>query len=92
MFATLHQVMQYTAVIPKNYSVKSHLYKEGEAYYLVLEKNRLSYRTFNRISASAVEFGNLVVVSEERLLYLQEHGECLIRDRAVSKLRRIYLT
>lgn len=92
VFATLHQVMQYTAVIPKNYSVKSHLYKEGEAYYLVLEKNRLSYRTFNRISASAVEFGNLVAVSEERLLYLQEHGECLIRDRAVSKLRRIYLT
>lgn len=92
VFATLHQVMQYTAVIPKNYSVKSHLYKEGEAYYLVLEKNRLSYRTFNQISASAVEFGNLVAVSEERLLYLQEHGECLIKDRAVSKLRRIYLT
>lgn len=90
VFATLHQAMQYAAMIPKDYSVKSHLYKEGEAYYLVLEKNRLSYRVFNKISASAVEFGNLVVVSKERLQYLQEHGECLIRNRAVSKLRRIY--
>lgn len=91
VFASLHQVMQYTAAIPNNYSVKSHLYKEGEAYYLVLEKNRLSYKVFNKISAQAVEFGNLIAVSEERMLYLEEHGECLIRDRAVSKLRKIYL-
>lgn len=91
VFATMHQVMQYTAVIPAKYSVKSHLYKEGEVYYLLLEKNRLSYKTFNRISAQALEFGNLTAVSEERLLYLQEHGECLIKDRAVSRLRRVYL-
>lgn len=91
VFASLHQVMQYTATIPNNYSVKSHLYKEGETYYLVLEKNRLSYKVFNKISAQAVEFGNLIAVSEERMLYLEEHGECLIRDRAVSRLRKIYL-
>ena len=91
VFATLHQVMQYTAAIPKNLSVKSHLYKEGGAYYLVVEKNRLSYKMFNKISAEAVEFGNLIAVSRERMLYLEEHGECLIADRAVSKLRKIYM-
>lgn len=91
VFASLHQAMQYTASIPSNISVKSHLYKEGGAYYLVLEKNRLSYKMFNKISAQAVEFGNLIAVSEERMLYLEEHGECLIADRAVSRLRRIYL-
>lgn len=89
VFATLRQTMQYTAAIPASYSVKSHLYKEGESYYLVLEKGRLSYKNFNKISAQAVEFGNLIAASEERLLYLEEHGECLIRDRAVSRLRRI---
>lgn len=91
VFATLYQAMQYTASIPANISVKSHLYKAGEAYYLVVEKNRLSYRMFNKISAQAVEFGNLIAVSEERMMYLQEHGECLIVGRAVSKLRRIYM-
>ena len=90
VFASLHQAMQYTSTIPNQYSVRSHLYKEGEAYYLVLEKNRLSYKVFNQISAQGVEFGNLIAVSEERILYLEEHGECLIRDRAVSRLRRIY--
>lgn len=90
VFASMYETMQYAATIPNTYSVKSHLYKEGEDYYLVLEKNRLSYKNFNRISAQAVEFGNLIAVSEERMQYLEEHGECLIRDRAVSRLRRIY--
>ena len=91
VFATIHQAMQYAASIPANVSVKSHLYKAEEAYYLVIEKNRLSYKTFNKLSAQAVEFGNLIAVSEERMRYLNEHGECLIRDRAVSRLRRIYM-
>lgn len=90
VFATMHQTMQYAATIPATYSVKSHLYKEGEDYYLILEKNRLSYKVFNKISAQAVEFGNLIAVSEERMRYLEEHGERLIQDRAVSRLRRIY--
>ena len=91
VFASLYQVMQYTASIPNTLSVKSHLYKEGDVYYLVLEKNRLSYKTFNKISAQGMEFANLIAVSEERMQYLEEHGECLIADRAVSRLRRIYL-
>lgn len=91
VFSSLHQVMQYTASIPSNLSVKSHLYKADEVYYLVMEKNRLSYKMFNKISAQAVEFGNLIAVSEERLQYLDEHGERLIEARAVSKLRRIYM-
>ena len=90
VFSTLHQVMQYTASIPAGLSVKSCLYKVDESYYLVLEKNRLSYKMFNKISAQAVEFGNLIAVSDERMRYLEEHGECLIKDRAVSKLRKIY--
>ena len=91
VFASMHETMQYAATIPNTYSVKSHLYKEGGDYYLVLEKNRLSYKAFNRISAQAVEFGNLIAVSEERMQYLEEHGECLIRNRAVNRQRRIYL-
>ena len=60
-------------------------------YYLVVEKNRLSYKMLNKISAEAVEFGNLIAVSDERMQYLEEHGERLIADRAVSRLRRIYI-
>ncbi len=90
VFPSIYQAMRYTASIPANLSVKSHFYKEKEAYYLVLEKNRLSYKNFNKISAQAVEFGDLIAVSDDRMNYLEEHGECLIADRAVNKLRKIY--
>lgn len=91
VFSTLHQVMQYTASVPSRLSVRSSLYKVDEAYYLVIERNRLSCKMFNKISAQAVEFGNLIAVSAERMQYLKEHGECLIDGRAVSRLRRIYM-
>lgn len=90
MFASLHLAMRYAASIPSGISLKSHLYKADDAYYLILEKGKVSYKNFNRISAQAVEFGNLVAVSRERLQYLEEHGECLIAERAVSRLRKIY--
>lgn len=91
VFAALHQVMQFTASVPPKLSVRSCLYKADEAYYLVIERGRLSYRMFNKISAQAVEFGNIIAVSDERMQYLKEHGECLIGSRAVSRLRRIYM-
>ncbi|MBQ6806699.1 MAG: adaptor protein MecA [Lachnospiraceae bacterium] len=91
VFATLGCVLRYCATIPTNLYVKSHFYKLEDAYYLVMEKNRVSQKNFNKISAQAVEFGTLTVVSKEKLLYLEEHGECLIADKAVSRLRKIYL-
>ncbi|MCM1253489.1 MAG: adaptor protein MecA [Clostridium sp.] len=89
LFASMNHVMKYCAAIPAGLSVKSHLYKIKDAYYLVVEKQRLSKKNFNKISAQAIEFARLVAPSEEKLLYLEEHGECLIRDRAVSGLRKI---
>ena len=82
VFASMNHAMRYCAV-------RSHLYSLKDTYYLVIEKQRLSKKNFNKISAQAVEFAKLLAPSEEKLLYLEEHGECLIKDRAVSTLRRI---
>lgn len=89
VFASMNHLTRYCASIPTEFSVRSHLYKLNDTYYLVLEKQRLSKKNFNKISAQAVEFAKLVAPSEEKLLYLEEHGECLIKDRAVSGLRKI---
>ena len=89
LFSCLDHAMRYCNTIPPTLSVKSHLYKADHFYYLVLERGRISRKNFNKISAQALEFSTLFSASEERLLYLHEHGECLIADRAVSKLRKI---
>lgn len=90
-FTSIRQVMRYAASIPGSCSVKSHLFKGGGKYYLVMEKNRLSYKMFNRISAQGIEFGEPTTCTADIVSIVEEHGECLIRDRAVSRLRRIYL-
>lgn len=90
IFASMNHLMRYCGSIPSEFSVRSHLYKLQDSYYLIMEKNRVSKKNFNKISAQAVEFSMLVVPTKEKILYLQEHGECLIRDRAVSTLRRIW--
>lgn len=92
VFASMNHTMRYCAAIPSELSVRSHLYSLKDTYYLVIEKQRLSRKNFNKISAQAVEFSKLLAPSEEKLLYLEEHGECLIKDRAVSTLRRICLS
>ncbi|MBO5209098.1 MAG: adaptor protein MecA [Lachnospiraceae bacterium] len=92
VFSSMNSLIRYCAVIPTSMSVRSQLYKLNEAYYLIIEKNRISQKNFNKISAQAVEFGTLSAVSEEKLLYLEEHGECLIEEKAVTKLRKICLS
>ncbi len=89
VFASMNHTMRYCAAVPAELSVRSHLYSLKDTYYLVVEKQRLSKKNFNKISAQAVEFSKLLAPSEEKLLYLEEHGECLIKDRAVSPLRKI---
>ena len=89
VFASMNHTMRYCAAVPAELSVRSHLYSLKDTYYLVVEKQRLSKKNFNKISAQAVEFSKLLAPSEEKLLYLEEHGECLIKDRAVSTLRKI---
>lgn len=91
IFASMNCLLRYCAGIPSGVSVKSKLYKLEDAYYLCIEKNRISKKNFNKLSAQAVEFGTLAAVSEEKLSYLEEHGECLIEEKALTKLRKACL-
>lgn len=86
-FDCLGSVMDYAAVLPKNLRVHSELYVMNEVYYLYMTRNTASYERYSRACIQAMEFGSLYTAEEEKLLHLREHGECLIGDRALKKLR-----
>ncbi len=86
-FNCLGSVMDYAAVLPKNLRVHSELYVMNEVYYLYMTKNAASYERYSRACIQAMEFGSLYTAEDERILHLQEHGECLISERALKKLR-----
>lgn len=86
-FRSVGRVMEYASVLPKNLRVKSTLYLMNEVYYLHLRKGGASYDRYSRACVQALEFGNLFAAEQDRVEYLKEHGECLIEEQALKKLR-----
>lgn len=91
VFPALRPALRFSATVPAGVYVKSRLYKAQDVYYLLTEKGRLSQRMYNRIAAQAIEFGRVAITEPEQEKFLEEHGECLIAEKAVSRLRKIYL-
>lgn len=86
-FATIRELSEYASVLPKNLRVISSLYRLSDNYYLYLQKGNASYERYSRACVQALEYGTLYGAAEEKLTYLQEHGECIIEEKAITKVR-----
>ncbi len=87
VFDGISTVMEYAAVLPGNLRVGSALYEMDGLFYLHLQKGAASYERYSRACVQAMEFAGLYAAEEDKLLYLKEHGECLIAEQALKKLR-----
>ena len=87
VFSGIGRIMEYAALRPANLMVESSLYEMDGLYYLYLLKGRASYERYSRACIQAMEFGSLYAAEEAQTLQLKEHGQCLIAEKAVKKLR-----
>jgi len=87
IFDDIGSVMEYATAMPKGLRVGSRLYKMDDVYYLYLTKDSAAYERYSRTCIQAMEFGGLYAADEERITLLKEHGECLIAEKALKKLR-----
>lgn len=87
IFADISSLMEYASVLPKNLRVKTALYRLGDSYCLHLDKGGASLQRYSMACVQAMEFAGILPAGEEKLLYLQEHAECLIADNVLKKLR-----
>ncbi len=86
-FDNMRNLCAYAGVLPRNLRVASRLYQQDGTYYLYLERGGASYERYSRASIQALEFGELYAATEDKAVYLEEHGECLIGEKALSRLR-----
>ncbi len=86
-FASLSQVIGYADILPTGLRVQSSLYKMNEYYYLYIKQGTASYDRFGRACAQALEFGDLYRAESGCDEMLKEHGECLVAERAIRKLK-----
>lgn len=84
---SLRSVSDYAGILPKNLRVDSCLYVNEGVYYLLLQKGGASYKRYSRACIQALEYGVLFGATEDKIVYLDEHAECLIPEKAVAKLR-----
>ena len=87
-FRNIGRVIEYAAVLPANLRIDSTLYRmEDGTCYVYVQKGGASYERYSRACIQAMEFAALYAADEQRVRYLEEHGECLIREKALKKLR-----
>lgn len=84
---SLRSLSDYARILPKNLRVESCLYAENGEYYLFLQKGGASYKRYSRACIQALEYGVLFGATEDKIVYLDEHAECLIAEKALAKLR-----
>ncbi len=87
IFSTLGKVMEYAAALPVNLRVESSLYKMDGYYFLYFLKGHASQERYSRACIQALEFAGLYAAEESSCARLREHGECLIAEKAIKKLR-----
>lgn len=85
--ASLRDLSDYARILPKNLRVESCLYVDKGEYYLFLQKGGASYKRYSRACIQALEYGVLFGATEDKIVYLDEHAECLIPEKAIAKLR-----
>ena len=87
-FRNIGRVIEYAAILPANLRINSTLYRmEDGTCYVYVEKGGASYERYSRACIQAMEFAALYAADEQKVRYLEEHGECLIREKALKKLR-----
>jgi negative regulator of genetic competence, sporulation and motility len=69
--------------------VKSVFGTADDRYYLVVTKNRCSWKNFNKLSAKAFDYANVITDVRGKLIYLNEHGEGIIESGALTALKKI---
>lgn len=87
-FRNIGRVIEYAAILPANLRINSTLYRmEDGTCYVYVQKGGASYGRYSRACIQAMEFAALYAADEQKLRYLEEHSECLIREKALKKLR-----
>lgn len=68
---------------------KSVLYKDGEKYYMLLKKGKLSKVSYDSLCFSILEYGELITDDVLKIACWQEHHTPLIKKNAIGILKNI---
>ncbi len=89
-FDSLDSIGEFAAVLPERLRVISRVYRMQGDYYLYLEKGNASYPRYSKVCVQALEFAELYSAEKQNVLFLEEQGECILPEKAILRLGKIY--
>ncbi len=88
-FHDFRSLRSFARALPEDLKVETSLYTLHDQYFLFLERGEAPYLEYSHACVQAMEFSFDFSADENQSLYLKEHGECLMAENALEKLRSI---
>lgn len=89
-FDSLDKIGELAAVLPTHLRVISRVYRMQDKYYLYMAKGAAAYERYAKACVQALEFGRLYSAEEQSVLFFLEHGDCILPEKALLRLGKIY--
>lgn len=88
-FEELEVVMRYAKQVKLEHLPFNQLYKFEDAYFLMMDMTGCEESEVRSLSALTDEYSADVFVGSEKRAFIYEHGKCILKERAIEKLREV---
>lgn len=88
-FGSLDEVIGVSGLLSEEMELKNALYKLEDNYLLILNPEKKNEQQLAWCTVNMSEFTDIEPITPGQRSFIIEHGECIIGDRALQKLREI---
>ena len=87
-FDSLEDLEMFAASIESTWGINNTLFKDGDSYYLVLLRTRMSTEKYQKLLIKALEYGTFEVADDNVIPYVMEHMDVLLSGNALSQIKK----
>lgn len=88
-FDSLDEVISVSGLLSEEMELRNALYKLEDNYLLILNPEKKNEQQLAWCTVNLSEFVEVEAITPGQKAFIEEHGECIIREGALQKLREI---
>lgn len=88
-FGSLDEVIDTAGLLSEEMDLKNALYKLEDNYLLLLNPEKKNEQQLAWCTVNLSEFTEIEAISPSQRAFIMEHGECIVRENALQRLREL---
>ena len=89
VFERMDTILRFAKQVPFKECPPNALYKLNNVYYLIVDLSNQLESDVRKLSAVTDEYVSKLLVGVERKAFVEEHGEVILKEAAIEKLREL---